>query len=118
MPIKVDEAYLNRLVTIMRDLSAQTPAASGGEIDHMNLRTGHNNFFAGQQLSRVLQTRGGEIQQRLAELGKVAGTRSSELWLFINMTDDSEDISTMTAEEFGSSLPSWSGGGGGPTGDA
>jgi hypothetical protein len=115
MPIKVDDAYLNKLVNVMRELSAEAPAASGGEIDNMKVLTGHSNFFAGQQLATVLRSRGSEIQQRLAEIGKTSGNRSTELWLFINMTDDSEDVSTMTAEEFGSQLPSWGSGGAGPS---
>ncbi|MGH3712638.1 MAG: hypothetical protein ACRDT4_04145 [Micromonosporaceae bacterium] len=112
MPITVDEAYLNRLATIMRDLSGQAPAASGGEIDNMTLRLGHNNFPAGQQLASLLHTRGGEIQQRLVELGETAGNRGVELQMFLQLTGNTEDVNDLTAAEFGSQLPSWSSGGG------
>lgn len=112
MPIKVDEAFLNRLASIMRDLAAQSPAASGGELDSMKLLLGHNNFVAGQQLAALLRTRGGEIQQRLDELGQTSGNRAVELRLLLEMTNNTEDINDLTAEDFGNQLPSWSSGGG------
>jgi hypothetical protein len=107
MPINVDEAFLTRLANVMRDLAGQAPTASGGEIDNMNLRLGHNNFFAGQQLAGVLHRRGGEIQQRLTELGETAGNRSVELKLFLEMTGGTEDLNKLEAGSFGDQLPSW-----------
>lgn len=114
MPITIDEAFLTRLANIMRDLAAQSPAASGGELPNMKLLLGHNNFYAGQQLAALLRTRGGEIQQRLDEIGKVSGNRAVELRLLLEMTNDTEDINDLTAKDFSSQLPSWSSGGGGP----
>jgi hypothetical protein len=115
MPIKVDDAFLNRLANVMRDLAGQAPGASAGEIDNMKLLLGHNNFFGGQQLASLLHTRGSEIQQRLVELGETAGNRAVQLQQFLAMTNDTEDVSNLTAAQFGSQLPAWSSGGGGST---
>lgn len=107
MAITVDEAFLNRASKINDTIAQEVVASPHGDIKAIVLKAGHNNFSLGNSVNATVAKTGADLDARLTEIRDTASLRSNQLQMFIAMTNDTEDLNNLTAQDILTKTPSW-----------
>ncbi|WP_433531807.1 hypothetical protein ACQPYA_06900 [Micromonospora sp. CA-263727] len=107
MPINVDDAFLRRASDVNSRTAEEVIVAPGGNIDSITLRPGHINFALGTRVQTAVSGVGTAMHARLTEIRDTANNRSSQLDMYIAISDDTEGINNVSAAEFLSATPAW-----------
>ncbi|PZG14867.1 hypothetical protein C1I95_20765 [Micromonospora craterilacus] len=107
MPINVDDAFLRRASSLNSLIAEEVTASPGGNISDINLRPGHTSFAPGARVQSEVAAAGSAIHQRLTEIRDTATRRSTQLNLYITVSDETEGLNNVTAGAFLSATPAW-----------
>jgi hypothetical protein len=110
MPIKVDEDFLNRASKVNDTIATNVLASPNGDIKGIVLTAGYN-YPLGKDVNAAVANAGAQLQQRLTEIHDTASKRSTQLKMFLLMSDDTEDLNDLTAKDFFTNTPAWNTGG-------
>ncbi|MFG2042304.1 hypothetical protein [Dactylosporangium sp. NPDC048998] len=107
MGITVDEAFLDNAAKINDTIAQDVVNSPKGDIKTIVLKPGHNNFTLGNNVNAAVAKTGADLDARLTEIRETASLRSTQLKMFIAVTNDTESLNDLTAQDFLTKTPSW-----------